>query len=116
WRWVARGGAIDRWCWPIIWRGRSPLRPGLPSPSFTAISAGNRPNASPTPTSWAAEAPKGAEARHEADERGKRWAGRPARLERRRGPMTDSFAEGHFEIVNNLGLHARAATKLVQLA
>ena len=25
-------------------------------------------------------------------------------------------AEGHFEIVNNLGLHARAATKLVQLA
>jgi phosphocarrier protein len=25
-------------------------------------------------------------------------------------------AEGKFEIVNNLGLHARAATKLVQLA
>ena len=25
-------------------------------------------------------------------------------------------AEGRFEIVNNLGLHARAATKLVQLA
>ena len=27
-----------------------------------------------------------------------------------------SVAEGHFEIINNLGLHARAATKLVQLA
>ena len=25
-------------------------------------------------------------------------------------------AEGRFEIINNLGLHARAATKLVQLA
>jgi phosphocarrier protein HPr len=32
--------------------------------------------------------------------------------------MTDAapVAEGKFEIVNNLGLHARAATKLVQLA
>jgi len=30
--------------------------------------------------------------------------------------MTDCVSEGHFEIVNNLGLHARAATKLVQLA
>ena len=30
--------------------------------------------------------------------------------------MTEPVAEGHFEIVNNLGLHARAATKLVQLA
>ena len=30
--------------------------------------------------------------------------------------MTERVAEGHFEIVNNLGLHARAATKLVQLA
>jgi len=30
--------------------------------------------------------------------------------------MTDSVAEARFEIVNNLGLHARAATKLVQLA
>lgn len=29
--------------------------------------------------------------------------------------MSD-VAEGHFEIVNHLGLHARAATKLVQLA
>jgi phosphocarrier protein len=28
----------------------------------------------------------------------------------------DQVAEGRFEIVNNLGLHARAATKLVQLA
>jgi phosphocarrier protein len=27
-----------------------------------------------------------------------------------------SVAEGRFEIINNLGLHARAATKLVQLA
>jgi phosphocarrier protein len=26
------------------------------------------------------------------------------------------IAEGRFEIINNLGLHARAATKLVQLA
>ena len=32
--------------------------------------------------------------------------------------MSDALpvAEGKFEIVNNLGLHARAATKLVQLA
>ncbi|HKQ71570.1 MAG TPA: HPr family phosphocarrier protein [Polyangiaceae bacterium] len=30
--------------------------------------------------------------------------------------MTDPTAEGRFEIINNLGLHARAATKLVQLA
>jgi phosphocarrier protein HPr len=30
--------------------------------------------------------------------------------------MTESCARGRFEIVNNLGLHARAATKLVQLA
>jgi len=30
--------------------------------------------------------------------------------------MTESSARGRFEIVNNLGLHARAATKLVQLA
>jgi phosphocarrier protein len=30
--------------------------------------------------------------------------------------MIDGVAVGHFEIVNNLGLHARAATKLVQLA
>ena len=32
--------------------------------------------------------------------------------------MTEAVpvAEGKFEIVNNLGLHARAATKLVQLA
>jgi phosphocarrier protein HPr len=30
--------------------------------------------------------------------------------------MTESCATGRFEIVNNLGLHARAATKLVQLA
>ncbi len=30
--------------------------------------------------------------------------------------MTESVASGRFEIVNNLGLHARAATKLVQLA
>jgi len=29
---------------------------------------------------------------------------------------TDADAEGRFQIVNNLGLHARAATKLVQLA
>jgi len=29
--------------------------------------------------------------------------------------MTD-VVEGRFEIINNLGLHARAATKLVQLA
>ncbi|MBK7395225.1 MAG: HPr family phosphocarrier protein [Myxococcales bacterium] len=28
----------------------------------------------------------------------------------------DADAEGRFQIVNNLGLHARAATKLVQLA
>jgi phosphocarrier protein HPr len=28
----------------------------------------------------------------------------------------DAAAESRFEIVNNLGLHARAATKLVQLA
>ena len=27
-----------------------------------------------------------------------------------------SVTEGRFEIINNLGLHARAATKLVQLA
>jgi phosphocarrier protein HPr len=31
-------------------------------------------------------------------------------------PSSDSTAEAHYEIVNNLGLHARAATKLVQLA
>ena len=30
--------------------------------------------------------------------------------------MSDDSAEGTFEIVNDLGLHARAATKLVQLA
>lgn len=30
--------------------------------------------------------------------------------------MTDTTAEGTFEIVNRLGLHARAASKLVQLA
>jgi phosphocarrier protein HPr len=30
--------------------------------------------------------------------------------------MSDSSVVGRFEIVNNLGLHARAATKLVQLA
>ena len=31
--------------------------------------------------------------------------------------MNDApLAEGKFEIINNLGLHARAATKLVQLA
>ena len=30
--------------------------------------------------------------------------------------MTDAVTEASFEIVNNLGLHARAATKLVQLA
>lgn len=30
--------------------------------------------------------------------------------------MSDEEARGHFEIVNDLGLHARAATKLVQLA
>jgi phosphocarrier protein HPr len=30
--------------------------------------------------------------------------------------MTEPSAKGRFEIVNNLGLHARAATKLVQLA
>jgi phosphocarrier protein len=30
--------------------------------------------------------------------------------------MTDAVVEASFEIVNNLGLHARAATKLVQLA
>ena len=30
--------------------------------------------------------------------------------------MTEGVAVGRFEIVNNLGLHARAATKLVQLA
>jgi phosphocarrier protein len=32
--------------------------------------------------------------------------------------MSDAVqvAEGKFEIINNLGLHARAATKLVQLA
>jgi len=30
--------------------------------------------------------------------------------------MTEPVATGSFEIVNNLGLHARAATKLVQLA
>ncbi|HEX9298404.1 MAG TPA: HPr family phosphocarrier protein [Polyangiaceae bacterium] len=30
--------------------------------------------------------------------------------------QVDSEAAGRFEIVNNLGLHARAATKLVQLA
>ncbi len=29
---------------------------------------------------------------------------------------SDDHAEGTFEIVNQLGLHARAATKLVQLA
>ena len=36
----------------------------------------------------------------------------------KKGPihMTESAAEARFEIVNNLGLHARAATKLVQLA
>jgi phosphocarrier protein HPr len=30
--------------------------------------------------------------------------------------MTEASAKGRFEIINNLGLHARAATKLVQLA
>lgn len=30
--------------------------------------------------------------------------------------MTDAVTEASFEIINNLGLHARAATKLVQLA
>lgn len=30
--------------------------------------------------------------------------------------MSDARAEGVFEIVNKLGLHARAATKLVQIA
>ena len=30
--------------------------------------------------------------------------------------MSDGLHEGRFEIVNELGLHARAATKLVQLA
>ena len=30
--------------------------------------------------------------------------------------MTEMVTEGSFEIINNLGLHARAATKLVQLA
>jgi phosphocarrier protein HPr len=30
--------------------------------------------------------------------------------------VNEPTAEGRFEIVNNLGLHARAATKLVQLA
>jgi phosphocarrier protein HPr len=30
--------------------------------------------------------------------------------------MTETVARGRFEIINNLGLHARAATKLVQLA
>jgi phosphocarrier protein HPr len=30
--------------------------------------------------------------------------------------MADGVCEGRFEIVNELGLHARAATKLVQLA
>jgi phosphocarrier protein len=30
--------------------------------------------------------------------------------------MSESVSEASFEIVNNLGLHARAATKLVQLA
>jgi phosphocarrier protein len=30
--------------------------------------------------------------------------------------MSDTVVEASFEIVNNLGLHARAATKLVQLA
>src|SRR5690606_26436629 len=34
----------------------------------------------------------------------------------RRGEADVSRAEGSFEIVNELGLHARAATKLVQLA
>jgi phosphocarrier protein HPr len=29
---------------------------------------------------------------------------------------SETVVEGRFEIVNNLGLHARAATKLVQLA
>ena len=36
--------------------------------------------------------------------------------ERQRATMTEPCARGRFEIVNNLGLHARAATKLVQLA
>ena len=30
--------------------------------------------------------------------------------------MSDEFAEGTFEIINRLGLHARAASKLVQIA
>lgn len=30
--------------------------------------------------------------------------------------MPDAWHEGRFEIINELGLHARAATKLVQLA
>jgi len=30
--------------------------------------------------------------------------------------MSDKVASGRFEVVNELGLHARAATKLVQLA
>ncbi len=30
--------------------------------------------------------------------------------------MRDAACEGRFEVVNELGLHARAATKLVQLA
>jgi hypothetical protein len=68
WQWDAPGGATDRWWSPITWRKSLLLRPGFPSPSFTAISAVSRPNASPSPTSWAAEAPKGVEARHEADE------------------------------------------------
>lgn len=30
--------------------------------------------------------------------------------------MSEPTATGHFEVINELGLHARAATKLVQLA
>lgn len=32
------------------------------------------------------------------------------------GPTSEAMAEGVFEIVNELGLHARAATKFVQTA
>ena len=92
----APGVAIARWCSPSTCRASSPRRRachrgGTPRPRTTARRARDR----PTPIVLGGGRTEG----------------------RRRGRHDAStVTEASFEIVNNLGLHARAATKLVQLA